>query len=214
MKAKLILIMMLPFGFAFSQSHKAGTLSIQGDYEMGFMGTYSETAINGTVMSKDTSSAVVTSFGVGVHYSLAEFISAGIYGNYGSYIENEDNVTSTGNHFVNFGGAVRVYPVNSDHFNWFLGGRVGYSSLAINRTYSSLVSIDYTYGGAEYLGETGVNWYFLNFIGVNVSLNYQYRKFDLKSYSLNSNVQSMNNTTNFLKASGLGFSAGVSLKIN
>lgn len=206
--------MLLPCGFVFSQSHKAGTLSLQGDYEMGFMGTYSETSFNETVISKDTSSAVVTSFGLGVHYSLAQFISAGIYGNYGSYVEDEDNVTSTGNHFVNFGGAVRVYPVNTDNFNWFLGARVGYSSLSIDRTYSSIINFDYTYGGAEYLGETGVNWYFLNFLGVNLSLNYQYRKFDLKSYSLNGAEQNMDNTTNFLKASGLGFSAGVSLKIN
>lgn len=199
---------------AFAQSHKAGTLSIQGDYEMGFMGTYSETEFNGTLVDKDTSAAIITSFGVGVHYSLAEFISAGIYGNFGSYIENEENVTSSGNRFVNFGGAVRLYPVNNDHFNWYLGGRVGYSSLAIDRTYASLFNADYTYGGAEYIGETGVNWYFANFIGINLGVNYQYRKFNLKEYSINGTAQNMENISNFMKVSGLGFSAGVSLKIN
>lgn len=216
MKILTTVIAICSLGALFAQSHKAGTLSLQGDYEMGFMGTYSETESNGNVIAKDTSAAVLTSFGLGVHYSLAEFISAGVYGQYGSYIENEENVTSSGNQFLSFGAAVRAYPLNKDNFNWYVGGRVGLSSLAINRQVTIFIPIDfdYKYAAPEYMAETGINWYFLNFLGVNLNVNYQYRKLELKEYSINGTTQDMNNMSNFLKTSGLGFSAGVSLKIN
>lgn len=197
-----------------AQSHKAGTLSIQGNFEGGFVKSHSETEFNGTLIDEDTSSAVLASFGAGVHYSLAEFISAGVYANYGAYGEDVENVESSKNNFINFGAAARVYPVNNDMFNWYLGARVGYSSLTIDRVYSSFLNVDYTYGGLEYIGETGVNWYFANFLGVNLGVNYQYRKFDLKEYNINGGSQDLSNISNFLQTSGLGFTAGVSLKIN
>lgn len=214
MKYLALIIGLSLFQLAQAQSHKAGTLSIQGDFEGGFVNSYSETEFNGTVIDKDTSSAVLASFGAGIHYSLAEFISAGVYANYGAYGEDVENVESSGNNFINFGAAARVYPVNNDMINWYIGGRVGYSALKIDRVYSSFLNVDYTYGGLEYIGETGVNWYFANFIGVNVGVNYQYRKFDLKEYNINGTSQNMDNFSNFLQTSGLGFTAGVSLKIN
>lgn len=214
MKYLALIIGLSLFQFAQAQSHKAGTLSIQGNFEGGFVKSNAETKFNETLIDQDTSSAVLASFGAGIHYSLAEFISAGVYANYGAYGEDVENVESSKNNFINFGGAARVYPVNNDMFNWYLGARVGYSSLTIDRVYSSFLNVDYTYGGMEYIGETGVNWYFANFLGVNLGVNYQYRNFDMKEFNINGSSQDLTNFSYMLQTSGIGFTAGVSLKIN
>jgi hypothetical protein len=200
----------------FAQSHKAGTLSLQGDYEIGILGTSSETKFNETVVDQDTSSAFTNGFAFAMHYSLVEFISAGVYGNFGSYVENEDNVVSNGNQFISFGAGARLYPINNDKFNWYLGGKFGYCGLEINRQTTIIVpfNFDYKYGSTEVLAETGFNWYFANFLGVNFNLNYQWRNLDLKEYSINGSEQNMDNMTSVLKTRGVGVSAGVSLKIN
>ena len=197
-----------------AQSHKAGTLSIQGNFEGGFVKSNSEAEFNGTLIDKDTSSAVLASFGAGIHYSLVEFISVGVYGNYGSYSEDVENVESSTNNFINFGAAVRAYPLNKDNINWYIGGRVGYSVLRMDRVVNAFINTDFTYGGAEFIGETGVNWYFANFIGVNIGVNYQYRNFDMKEFNINGSSQDLTNFSYMLQTSGIGFTAGVSLKIN
>lgn len=211
---RILLFTALIFGAGvYAQSHKAGTLSLQGNYEMGFMGTYSETKFDETVIGKDTSAALVSSFHLGVHYSLVEFLSLGFYGQLGSYVESEENIESSGNRFLCFGAALRAYPLNKDNFNWYIGGRAGFSSLGINRQ-TGVFTEDYVYSSPEFVGETGFNWYPMNFLGVNFGLNYQYRKYDLKEYRINNNALDLSNISNYLKASGLGVSLGLSLKIN
>jgi hypothetical protein len=216
MKKLFILASILSSVVVHAQSHKAGTLSLQGDFEIGILGTASETKFNETILDQDTSSAITSSFAFAMHYSLVEFISAGVYANFGSYVENEENIESNGNEFLSFGAGARLYPLNKDNFNWYLGGKIGYCSLDINRKTTGVIpfSADYKYGSTEILAETGFNWYFANFLGVNMNLNYQWRNFDMKEYYLNGNQQSLVNISSTLKTTGLGISAGVSLKIN
>lgn len=166
-KLLLSVVAVLAFGFSNAQSNEEGTMhaSLRGGFGFG-TGTYKSNGIS----SKNTNAAVA--YGIDFQYGLSEKISAGVgiegvanvFTPKGADFADDVNTTLAGFKFKLNG---RYYFVNKDRFNFYGGPSVGYTTLK-NVDYSNL-----KYNGLNYGVNSGVNFYFADFIGANVELGYE-----------------------------------------
>jgi hypothetical protein len=204
-----------------AQSHESGTLSFQLGYDVGVHRTDYTSKLNGVQISQNKSTAATTIVMFGAQYNLVKFLSFGLNFGAGGYLENPENAEADGNSYRALSIDLRLYPVNKDKFNWFLGPRLGTSGLKIRRKVSQLggqpiptVSQESRYNSPHFGVYTGFNWYLLSFLGLNGQIGYTSHNFLMKSYSVNGTSQNLSNFDNRLKVSGVHIQFGLSVKIN
>ena len=199
-----------------AQSLESGTLSFQVGYDAMIHGTASETTFFGVVIDRDTSGAITSMFNADAQYSFAPWFSAGVAFNIGSYLEDTADQSNDGNHVSIIAFDARLYPVNNDKFNWYLGGSAGLTNLEINKKDALTPGVNYQYKyKSPALGLfTGFNWYFFDVAGVFLQFEYSQQNFDLKSFSIDGAEQDLSQTTQSLITKGGGIRLGVNFKLN
>jgi hypothetical protein len=199
-----------------AQSHQKGTLSLQLGFDAGGHGVEYQSKYNGSIMEQDTSGTVTTQMHLGMHYNFTNWLSGGFKIGSGAYLEDPENAEADGNTLTNFALDLRFYPVNKENFNWFAGIEAGGSRLEINRIYTFVIPFYYQY---EYAGNrlelySGINWYFLKFMGINTRLGFSSHRLTMQDYAINGASQDMDNIDNTLRTRGVHFQLGLSFKIN
>ena len=199
-----------------AQSHQPGTLSFQASVDLGVHGTVYHSEDGGIVLANDTSSAATTLFSLSAQYQLNNWLSVGVNGRTGVYHEDPENAEEAGNHIRTLSADLRLYPVNKENFNWYLGVDYGIAALEINRNYVFIVpfTAEYDLSGSHLGLFTGFNWYFLDFAGIHMNLAYSRHAFDLKHYYLSGQEQDLGSSINTLDALVVHFQAGLSFRIN
>ena len=198
-----------------AQSHSAGTLSFQADYSFGLHLSVYESKFNDVLIDEDSSGVATSMFDFSIQYSIFDFLSAGAYFGIGSYIEDPDNTEAQGNSILSFGADVRANLVNKFQFNWYLGGRLGYSALEINRkTLNGFVDLRANYSSPQTGLFSGINYYFNDYIGLNVELGYANHNFLMNEYHINDNSQDLSNFENRLDVKGIILKLGLSFKFD
>jgi hypothetical protein len=200
-----------------AQGLDKGAVSLNLGYDGGVHGTVYTVKYNGnSVGNPDTSAAATSLFRLNTHYSIFKWISAGFDLRTGKYIENPDNAQAAGNKVSVLSFALRLYPVNKDKFTWYVGTTIGTSRLEINRVYTFGTTFPARFKlSSPHMGfETGFNWYFSQYIGMNFGLGYSSHNFLLKEYYFNGNKQDISNYENRLKTRGLHLNIGLSLRFN
>jgi hypothetical protein len=217
MKLFSFFIGLLISSMALAQSHNNGTLSAQIGFDAGVHGTVTENRYNNTVVSQDTSAAGTTLANISVSYSITKWLSAGLTFSGGKYIEDPDNAEANGNSIAVYGVSLRLYPANKDKFNWWLGADFGKAGLEINRIYtifSTPIDNQYVFKGNHMSFNSGINWYFANFMGIHFTMGYSQHKFTLDEYNIEGTAQDLTNTNYTMNTKGAQFKLGLSFKIN
>lgn len=217
MKYVFVLLAFVLSHVAIAQSHQAGTLSAQLGFDAGVHGTVTENRYNNNLVSQDTSAAATTLANLSVSYSITKWLSAGFTFSGGKYIEDPDNAEANGNSIAIYGASLRLYPANKDKFNWWLGADFGKAGLEINRIYtifSTPLDNQYLFKGNHLSFNTGINWYFANFMGLHFTMGYSQHKFNLEEYNIEGTAQDLTNTDYTLNTKGAQFKLGLSFKIN
>lgn len=197
-----------------AQALESGTLGFQIGYDAAVHGSVTRTEVKG-IPAVDTGGALTQMFNIGVQYNFASWFSAGVSFDYGSYVEDTADAGADGNTFNTFSFDARLYPVNKDKFNWYVGGQGGYTNLFINRI-DPVTTLDASYKYASpHLGLfTGFNWYIFNVAGVFFQVDYSSHNFTLKELTLANVVQDLTYIEQTLDTKGVGVRVGVAFYIN
>jgi hypothetical protein len=188
---------------------------MQLDYSAGAHLSVYESRYNGTLLDVDSSGVATSMVFFNAQYSVLDFLSVGAYIGAGSYIEDPENEIAKGNKIRAFGLDLRGYPVNKDKFNWYLGTKLGYSTLEINRSaLNGFITTQANFGSGQFSGFTGFNWYFANFMGINFELAYLKHNFLMNEYYINGSSQNISSLENRLNVKGILVNIGLSFKIN
>ena len=197
-----------------AQALESGTLGFQIGYDVAAHGTLTRTEIFG-IADTDTGGALTQMFNIGVQYSFASWFSAGISFDYGSYVEDTADAGANGNTFNTFSFDARLYPVNKDKFNWYVGGQGGYTNLLINRVDpATTLNATYKYSSPHLGLFTGFNWYIFNVAGVFFQVDYSSHNFALKELTLDNVIQDLTLIEQSLDTKGVGVRVGVAFHIN
>lgn len=170
------------FGFANAQSNQKGTMhiNVMGGVTIG-SGVDKFAAADGDPAYDAKSTLSAGNYGVDFQYGLTESFSAGIGLELGSSIFTP-KVTNANDYDYGWGNTSltmstfnvalsgRYYIVNNDKFNFFAGPKVGFISGKDKLASLGLVSVDFGQATTKYSGfnfgvNTGINYYFNDFIG-------------------------------------------------
>lgn len=198
-----------------AQSLTNGSLGFQIGYDFAAHGTVSETQIFGITADTDTSGAVTNMLNVGVQYSFASWFSAGLEFNYGAYLEDTADTGADGNTFNTIALDARLYPLNKDHINWYVGAQYGLTNLRINRIDpATTFEAGYAYNSSHLGLFTGINWYFLDVAGLFFQVDYSSHGFELNELTFDGVEQDLTNIDQTLDTKGVGIRAGITFHIN
>lgn len=201
---------------AFGQSHVAGTLSFQAGADFAVHGTKYTSKFLGIQLESDTSGAVTKMFAITTQYSPVDWFSGGLSFTIGSYLEDTADADANGNTVDAITLDLRLYPVNNDKFNLYLGPEFGFSFLEINRINTGLGGLEEVshYKGPHFGINLGFNWYFASFLGAFAQLDYTRNGFDLKDYTIDGVAFDLTNFEGTLNTFGVGARFGLCFKIN
>jgi hypothetical protein len=199
-----------------AQSHEKGTVSFQLNFDAAVHATHYSSKLNGTEIESKDDAAATTLFMFNASYNPLKFLSVGLNTGIGSYIEDPDNAVADGNRYRRLGLDIKAYYLNHDRFNMFFGVQTGASGLEINRKILIIAPLyatqQYKYR-APYVGlNTGFNWYFANYVGINMQLGYSAHGFKLHEASLSGNKVDLTNRDIRLDTGGIHFQIGASVK--
>jgi hypothetical protein len=134
---------------------------------------------------------------------------------YGSYLEDTSDVSANGNNVGTISFDLRLYPVNGEKFNLYIGPEVGYSFLEIRKLNPSLGNIEEVsnYSGGHVGVNLGFNWYLFSFAGVFAQAEYTRNDFTLKQYYIDGETFDLTNWDASLNTfSGAMYELGCVLK--
>ncbi len=218
MKHKILYLFLLIATTAnvFAQSHQAGTISFQTGADFGVHGTVYTSRFAGIQLEKDTSAAVTNMFAFSAQYSPLTWVSGGLSFIYGSYIEDTADLGANGNNVGAISLDIRLYPVNTEKFNLYIGPEFGYSFLQISRVNPGLGGLEevYNYSGSHFGANLGFNWYFASFVGAFMQLEYTRNGFTLNEYTIGGEPFDLTNFDATLDTFSAGVRLGLSFKIN
>jgi hypothetical protein len=219
MKKILILVgLSLCFIDVSAQSHKPGTLTFQVNYDGAGHATNYTSRYRGIELSNENDFAGTSMLNIGAHYNVFKFLSLGADFGTGSYIENPENAEADGNKVRIFAFDMRFYLSNKDKFNFYIGPRLGATSLEINRRNVAgniiVARQSYKYNSPHLGIYTGFNWYLTNFLGLNTQIGYTNHKLKMKSFELNGVSQNLTDFENILTTNGVHLQLGLTIKIN
>jgi hypothetical protein len=200
----------------FSQSHKEGTLSFQAGADFGVHGTLYTSKFAGIQLEQDTSAAATTMFAFAAQYSPLTWLSGGVNFVYGSYLEDTADIGVNGNNVGAISLDIRLYPINNEKFNLYVGPEFGYSFLQINRLNPGLGGLEevYNYSGSHFGANLGFNWYFASFMGAFMQLEYTRNGFTLNEYSIGDEPFDLTNFDVTLDTFSAGVRFGLCFKVN
>lgn len=135
---------------------------------------------------------------------------------YGSYLEDTADVSANGNNVGNISFDLRLYPVNGEKFNLYIGPEVGYSFLEIRKLNPSLGNIEEVsnYSGGHFGVNLGFNWYLFSFAGVFAQAEYTRNDFTLKQYYIDGETFDLTNWDASLNTFSGAVRVGLCFKIN
>lgn len=200
----------------FAQGHQSGTLSFQLGYDFGVHGTYYTSQFLGLPIEADSSAAITSMFTVGAQYNMLNWLSGGLSIVYGSYLEDTAEVNNNGNNVGNVSIDLRLYPLNGEKFNLYIGPELGYSFLEIRKLNPSLGNIEEVsnYKGGHFGVNAGFNWYIFTFAGIFAQLEYTKNNFTLKEYTIDGDPFDLTNFDATLDTFSGGIRFGINFKIN
>ncbi len=212
----ILLLAILDLKESKAQSHDKGTFSIQLNYDGGLHSTHNKTIYKGVVIEDKNDAALSRAFILNASYNPIKFLSVGINLGKGAYIENPDSIHNDGNVYNRIGIDVKGYYLNHEKFNMFLGVQTGFSKLVIHRK-AVLIGTAYatqkSIYNAPYLGlNTGFNWYFTKYVGVNMQLGYSTHGFKLIKSYINDTQLNLSDYDIGFKSNGAHIEFGVSVK--
>ncbi len=216
MKINLLIIAIL---FLFTstlsaQSQNAGTFSFQVGYDLGVHGTKYTSKFGGFVVDTDTSAALTKMAGLSAQYNIVNWLSFGATYTFGGYVEDTADANANGNRTGYITFDLRAYPINGERFNLYVGPEFGYSYLEINRLLPGNIDEIYNYNGGHFGVNLGFNWYFVDFAGIFMQLQYTKNNFTLQDYSLDGTAIDLTNFDVTLDTFSAGAKFGLCFKIN
>jgi len=218
MKVKLLMlsISLITCISVFGQGQQAGTLSFQAGYDFGVHGTLYKSQYLGLPIETDTGGAATSMFSFGAQYNLLNWLSGGVTFVYGSYLEDTSDVSANGNNVGTISFDLRLYPVNGEKFNLYIGPEVGYSFLEIRKLNPSLGNIEEVsnYSGGHVGVNLGFNWYLFSFAGVFAQAEYTRNDFTLKQYYIDGETFDLTNWDASLNTFSGAVRVGLCFKIN
>jgi hypothetical protein len=177
-KVLLTAVAVFAFGFANAQSNEKGTMhiNVMGGLTIG-SGVDKFSAEGGDAAYDEKFKSTAGNYGVEFQYGLAESFSAGIGLELGSSVLTPKDLTAEDAFYsydttmstfkVNLSG--RYYIVNTDKFNFFAGPKVGFTSgkdkLSAVFGLGDLGIETTKYSGLNFGVNTGINYYFNDFVG-------------------------------------------------
>ena len=177
-----ITVLMIGVGLVgMSQSHEAGTLLINVDYELGL--SYSQSgSVDGEDFEDsdfdgtDVSSGLIR---IDVQYGLADNIAAGVVARLGSFTTSYDDadLEDDKNNATEFGVELRYYAVNADLLNVFVAPSFGVSNTKADEIPSGADEADFKNSGIFWGVGAGANYFFSDNIGANVRVGYGARNY-------------------------------------
>ncbi len=202
--------------FVWAQSHEQGTVSFQVNFDAAVYATHYSNKFNGTEIESKDDGAATTLLMFNAAYNPFRFLSIGLNAGTGSYLEDPDDAEADGNSYRRLGLDVKAYYLNHDRFNMFFGVQSGVTGLEINRKtviVAPLYSTQQQKYRAPYLGlNTGFNWYFAKYVGMNMQIGYSAHGFKLYEATLSGNKIDLSNSDIRLKTGGVHFQVGASVK--
>ena len=209
-----VVIILLVVSQTRAQSLTNGTLGFQIGYDFAAHGTLTETEVLG-IIDTDTGVAVTNMLNIGIQYSFASWFSAGAEFNYGAYVEDTADTGANGNVFNTIAFDARLYPLNKDHLNWYVGAQAGLTNLQIYRVDPATdMEAGYKYASPHLGLFTGINWYFLDVAGLFFQLDYSKHGFELNELTIDEVKQDLTYINQTLDTKGVGVRAGITFHIN
>ncbi|MBN2747395.1 MAG: hypothetical protein JXR34_11775 [Bacteroidales bacterium] len=197
---------------SFSQSHKAGTLSFQGAWKLGFVGSQTNLSSSGINVIDLKDNGISSQTVLRAHYNVFKFLSLGVVGSYGIYTD-DSTLTNERNYITNLGLEARIYVINWDKFNIYGGMGVGLSNLKMTDEVGSN-SHEYKLTSPIFDVHAGFNWYLLKIIGFHSQLGLAVSNYDLNKYVVNGTEQNISNLKMNKSMAAFEWQVGLSLKIN
>lgn len=217
MKKLLFIAALAVSSLGFSQSNEKGTFHINllGGFAFGGNVTDKSTFENESFTQKFSFAS--GTYGLNVHYGVADKISAGLGITSGSYILTNKTV-NLDDFGVSFAqtmslftvtGQGRYYIVNNDDFNFYGGVNLGFASATdkFGGLTTNLSVNSFKASGLAYGLNTGINYYWGNVGGI-VQLGYD-------GAALSGKITDGNDSIKVSRSvGGISFMAGLAIKIN
>ncbi len=191
----LIKVTFLSFFFVFQQKAVAQSidkgivnLRIGGNATLG--ATLTNVSSNGIQAEEDTSAVLATQVPVLVEFGVFKFLSFNLGFQTGSWL-NEDpddnSVVIIEKRVSQFNLGVKLYPVNKDNFNLYLGFQYGFGGFRTEKENTGFFILNekQKWSGTHSNISLGMNWYYGGRFGSYFQLGYSGYNFDIKEYTLN-----------------------------
>lgn len=221
MKKLLLLTFLLGFlsWNAQAQSHQAGTFNIHAGGSIGAYATFLEHRFQGNKVDTDSSGAATILVPIEAHYGLLHVMSIGVYAKPGKYIDedpNDPDIVLKKNSIFTGGVSLKLYPVNREKFNLYLGLGLGRTSLKQEKE-QYIANVLFTqsntnWSGSSIYGELGFNAYFGETVGMFFNLRYDRQKLKLNEYTLNNSSLNLTDNEFDLTAKGVNADIGIAFK--
>ncbi len=177
-----------------AQKHQPGTFNVRlgGNAALGI------TYVNGTVLNQkaeeDTGGVLSMQIPFSVEYGLTNYLSVNAGFKTGSWLNedpNDNSVEVIKKRITEVVLGFKLYAVNKDNFNLYLGYDFGYGGFQTEKENTGLflVKENQKWTGVNNNINLGMNWYYGGGFGSYFQLGYTGYKFNLKEYSLNNEDQ-------------------------
>lgn len=198
--------------FAYSQ-HETDLMQIKVGYGMSFFKVEQTTkvTIGGmTIEQKDNYKNHSKIIPFSLQMGLLDRLSFGLYGRVGNYFLDTTDNDSRNDKILSFGLITEAYLINEEKFNIYLNAGAHFTFLTIYET-TPIISNEFKYVGYGPIGNIGVNFYPISYLGFNIWGGYEGHFLTLNEWFINGNPQNMNNIEQKRKTSGFHFGAGINI---
>ena len=192
-----------------AQSHSRGTWSFQLGYNAGLQTVVSDIKTNNMPVNQLKNTDFTSMLAFSAHNNLLKFFSLGVGGEYGQFFM--DTATALPNKMRALNLESRIYLLNKDHYNVYLGAGFGFSSLKIQDilTNGSTEIMNFSTPNMQLL--VGFNRYFFDVVGFHGHMIYSKKDFELKKVTLDQVEQDLTNIMHDKAMTGLSVQLGLSL---
>lgn len=145
---------------------------------------------------------------VEVGVGVSSLMSLGLYGEFGRF---RDTSAFTANRFSVIGVQPRFHVVNEDWFVWMVSARVGWSQLQVDRQVAQVI-IQERYQGLQASLGTGVAFYVIDEVGLQVHCHLQSNRMALRELSVDGLIQKIDTSSDVQRLWGAAVQATLAFR--
>lgn len=219
MKRIVLAIVVIIGGLTSNAQSGFGTINIRAGGNASVAATFLEVDY-GIAKDYDSSAIAAAFIPVSVDLFLTKFLSVGASYKSGTWLDEDtqdDNLEVTKKKVADYNLGVKLFPVNKDNFNFYVGADYGLSTLEKDVETKVIVVKQHQKWSGTGLGlHLGFNAYFGSNFGIYMQTGYTQRNYSLKEYSVNNVDALLASTTYDLLTKGgfleLGFAFKIGIK--